>query len=205
MSIRCVTVKKYFVLFVFMLLLVGCQENKHIVPTDTTLVEALPETDPDPLNDSLNLEVKLRIESEQVKERVENIFRIVRAEAQSTGWTIHGELLDMCYCTESWNRLLLAVHSKEEEESISTFFDIDYWCMTRDPGLVTFDKFVVTSLNLGPRMTASVAYTVYSYDTYTPAEVDLVFEKGQWRIDNFHNYRYMINLKQSMRQFVARQ
>lgn len=199
------TIRKYYVLILFMLLLVGCQENKHIVPADTTLVEATPETDAEPLNDSLNLEVKLRIESEQVKERVQNIFRIVKAEAQSTGWTIHGELLDMCYCTESWNRLLLAVHRKEEEESISTFFDIDYWCMTREPSLVTFDQFVVTSLDLGPRMTASVAYTVCTNDTYTPAEVDLVFEKGQWRIDNFHNYRYMINLKHSMRQFLSRQ
>ena len=52
-------------------------------------------------------------------------------------------------------------------------------------------------------MRASVAYTVYGMETYTPAQVDLVFEKGRWVIDNFHNLRYMLDVRNSMKQFLA--
>ena len=202
MSIRRTYLRQVFISLFFLPFLMACN-NSNSVPTTAVQAADSVEAEPLPPNDSLELEVKLQMESEQVKTRVEDIFRIVKAEAQSNGWTVQGELLDMCYCTESWNRLLLAVHRKEEESAF-TFFDIDYWCMTREPCLVTFDQFVVTKLELGERMTASVAYTVCTNDTYTPAEVDLVFEKGQWRIDNFHNYRYMLNIRSCMRQFLNR-
>lgn len=151
--------------------------------------------------DTLYSEVQLRQEAEIVKERVEGIFKIVK-DSELSGYTGRGELLDRSYCSESWNRLLLAVHSKEEQ-TCTAFFDIDYWTMVREPGVVSFDEFVVTSLTIGEEMRATVAYTVYGLETYTPAQVDLVFEKGKWVIDNFHNLRYMLDVRSSMKKFLA--
>ena len=203
MSVRRNYLRIAVLLFGVMPWLMACQQNSTttiaIDSVDTLLHQQV-----SMLPDTINSEVRLQVESEHVKERVEGIFKIVKAEVLSNGGIITGELLDRCYCTESWNRLLLAVHRKEEQ-SFATFYNIDYWCMLREPDIVTFDQFVVTRLSLGERMTASVAYTVYGHDTYTPAEVDLVFEKGQWLIDNFHNYRYMINVRHSMKEFLALQ
>ena len=179
--------------------LMGCQDgNKQAVSEETnTAVVA----DTIVSTDTLYSEVQLKHEAEVVKDRVEGIFRIVKAN-ELNGCLSRGEILDRSYCSESWNRLLLAVHNKEEQ-SCTAFFDIDYWTMVREPGVVSFDEFVVTSLTIGEEMRATVAYTVYGLETYTPAQVDLVFEKGKWVIDNFHNLRYMLDVRSSMKKFLA--
>lgn len=188
------------VLFVIPFLLTGCQcshddsveSNSDFLIAENSSASA----------DSLNMEVMFKQESEAIKDRVEWIFSIVKSDYMSKGGVTSSELLDRCYCSESWNRLLLAVHCKEEETYV-TFFDIDYWAMVRDSGMINYDEFVVTDLTLGDEKRATVAYTVYGSDTYTPAKVDLVFEKGQWVIDNFYNLKYMLDVRKSMQRFLA--
>ena len=77
--------------------------------------------------------------------------------------------------------------------------------MTRYSGtLPSFDEFEVEYVDLlSPVKRASVAFTVYEDDTYTPARVDLVYEDGRWVIDNFHNLKYMIDVRSAMWNYVA--
>ena len=79
------------------------------------------------------------------------------------------------------------------------FFEVDYWTMTRDPGMVTFEDFEVTKLVMDEKeKSASVSFVVCEYNDDVPARVDLVYEDGRWVIDNFYDLRYMLNLRHCM-------
>jgi len=108
------------------------------------------------------------------------------------------------FCSKSWNKLLLAVRCKEEQSG-TLFFEINHWSMTRYSGvLLSFDEFEVEHVDLlSDVKRASVTFTVYEADTYTPARIDLVFEDGRWVIDNFHNLKYMIDVRNAMWNYVA--
>ena len=70
-------------------------------------------------------------------------------------------------------------------------------CMAGD--VVTFEEFEVKDLWMdGTQKRASVSFVVYNDDTYTPARIDLVYEDNRWLIDNFHNLRYMLDLRNCM-------
>ena len=45
-------------------------------------------------------------------------------------------------------------------------------------------------------------FTVFDMDSYTPARLELVYEDGQWKIDNFHHMKYMLDLRQSMYHYL---
>lgn len=185
-------------MLVIPLLLTGCHsrgEQQSLEQIDVAL-------DTSVVVDSLNPEMKLMRESAVIKDRVEGIYRIVKSYYMSNGGAVYNEILDKCYCSKAWNKLLMAVRCKEQETS-TLFFEVDYWAMTREPGFVSFDEFQVTDLTLGPEMRASVAFTVYELDTYTPARIDLVYEDGQWMIDNFYNQKYQLDVRRSMRYYLA--
>jgi hypothetical protein len=75
--------------------------------------------------------------------------------------------------------------------------------MTHYPVFVTFDDFEVTRVTISDdRKTASVDYVTYELDAYNPARIDLVFEDGRWVIDNFYDMRNMLNVRQSMRDYL---
>jgi hypothetical protein len=95
----------------------------------------------------------------------------------------------------------MAVRWKENLTG-ALFFESNYWSMTRDAGIVSFDEFEVTNIELEPQMMASVSFTVYEATTYVPARIDLVFEEGRWVIDNFHNLKYMTDFRESMWDFL---
>lgn len=181
------------------LVMVSCQSESN--PQAQNLSNELLGMDTVTVSDTLNTEVKMKMEAAVVKDRVEGIYKIVKSLYMAHGGVMENEILDRCYCSKSWNKLLMAVRKKEHQTN-TLFFDIDHWSMTRKPGMVTFDEFEVFSLNLGEEMTASVTFTVYENDTYTPAYVDLVYEDGRWVIDNFHDMKYMQDARQSMERYL---
>ena len=76
--------------------------------------------------------------------------------------------------------------------------------MTRYSGvIVNFDEFELTSMSLEPEKRATVDFTVYEADTYTPASIDLVYEDGRWVIDDFHNLKYMLDVRNCMWDFLV--
>lgn len=154
--------------------------------------------------DSLTSEMSEEAERGVVLNQVKNIYRLLRAEYMIRGGSYENELFDKVFCSKSWNNLLMTVRYKEEQTG-TLFFEIDHWAMTRYSGtLPSFDEFEVEYVDLlSPVKRASVAFTVYEDDTYTPARVDLVYEDGRWVIDNFHNLKYMIDVRSAMWNYVA--
>ena len=51
---------------------------------------------------------------------------------------------------------------------------------------------------------ATVAFTVYEQDTWEPAQIDLVFEDGEWKIDNFYQMKYRIDLRTAMWDYLEK-
>ena len=120
------------------------------------------------------------------------------------GGSCENELFDKAFCSKSWNKLLMAVHRKEEQTG-TLFFEINHWSMLRYSGVqLSFDEFEVEHVDLfSPVKRASVTFTVYEADTYTPARIDLIYEDGRWVIDNFHNLKYGIDVRNAMWNYLA--
>lgn len=180
-------------MFTLLLIFSGCQRGSNndktnqIVAKDTTKTII-----------QKNSEIQMEMERAIVLDRVKNIFRVVSEDQRSMSGFVMSGLCDRAFCSKSWNELMMAVQRKEYLTS-TLFFELDYWTMTRDPELVTFEEFEVTKLVMDEQgKSASVSFVVYEPDTYVPARVDLVFENGRWVIDNFYDLRYMLNLRHCM-------
>ena len=160
-------------------------------------------TDTTVLPDSVRSEMALQLEREAVLERVRNIYRLVKQETVYLGGSVDNDLLDKAFCTKSWNRLLMAVRCKEHNTN-SLFFEVNHWTMMYESDLVDFDEFEVKEcvINVGDERTAPVTFTVYASNTYSPARIDLVYEDGQWKIDNFYQMKYMMNIRSSMWRYL---
>jgi hypothetical protein len=153
----------------------------------------------------LTSEMALQVESGVVLEHVHNIFDLVRRESLNSGSNVDNDLFDKAYCSKSWNELLTAVRRKEFHTN-NMFFEINHWTMTYDTNLVRFDEFKVKYCYIGAddnERFASVDFTVFTSDTYMPARVDLIYEDGEWKIDNFHHLKYMMNMKERMWEYVS--
>ena len=156
------------------------------------------------LPDSVKTEMALKLEREAVLERVRTIYRVVKQECMYMGGSVDSDLLDLSFCSKSWNKLLMAVRSKEHNTG-TLFFEVNKWTMAYESGLVDFDEFEVSDLTIGPdnERTATVTFMVYDSDSYTPARIELVYEDGNWKIDNFYHLKYMLNMRLMMSQYLG--
>jgi len=153
--------------------------------------------------DHLASEMAIQVESGVVLEQVRNIYNLVKHESQNLGGNVDSDLLDKAYCSKSWNDLLMAVRRKEFQTN-NTFFEVNHWTMAYDTNQVSFDEFEVRYCYIGAdnERFASVDFTVYTPDTYMPARIDLVYEDGKWKIDNFHHMKYMMDMKECMWEYL---
>ena len=153
--------------------------------------------------DSVKSEMALQLEREALLERVRAMYTLVKHECIYLGGSVDNDMLDKSFCSKSWNKLLMAVRSKEHNTG-TLFFEVNKWTMTYDSDLVSFDEFEVQDLNMDTdEMTAVVNFTVYTPDTYTPARIELVYEDGNWKIDNFYHLKYGLNLRSQMWDYLG--
>lgn len=153
--------------------------------------------------DSVKSEMVLQLEREALLERVRAMYTLVKHECIYLGGSVDNDMLDKSFCSKSWNKLLMAVRSKEHNTG-TLFFEVNKWTMTYDSDLVSFDEFEVQDLNMDANeMTATVNFTVYASDTYTPARIELVYEDGNWKIDNFYHLKYGLNLRSQMWDYLG--
>lgn len=153
--------------------------------------------------DSVTSEMALQLEREALLERVRAMYTLVKHECIYLGGSVDNDMLDKSFCSKSWNKLLMAVRSKEHNTG-TLFFEVNKWTMTYDSDLVSFDEFEVQDLNMDANeMTATVNFTVYASDTYTPARIELVYEDGNWKIDNFYHLKYGLNLRSQMWDYLG--
>lgn len=183
------------------LLMAGCQANNGRSTDDGTAFSADSKNGATTVAQAPTSEMRLMTERGVVLERVKTIFSVVKAEYMKCGGIVRNDMFDRNYCSKSWNKLLLAVRGKEERTN-TLFFEIDYWALAREPGFVTFDDFEVTALAIDPQKFASVTFTVYDAESYTPGRVDLVYEDGRWVIDNFYDFKYMLDVRQSLHHYL---
>ena len=202
------SLRRLVCLFLIALLIDGCliwafnqlfgNRDSNVSDADQTVV-----TDSTTKLNYKSSEVALQVEGGVVLEQVRNIYNIVRHESMNYGSCVDNDLLDKAYCSKSWNRTLAAVRKKEFRTD-HLFFEINHWTMAYDTDLVNFDEFEVRNCYIGAdnERLASVFFTVYTPDTYIPARVDLVYEDGAWKIDNFYHLKYAMNLKECMWEFL---
>lgn len=153
--------------------------------------------------DSVKSEVALQLEREALLERVRAMYTLVKHECIYLGGSVDNDMLDKSFCSKSWNKLLMAVRSKEHNTG-TLFFEVNKWTMTYDSDLVSFDEFEVQDLNMDANeMTATVNFTVYASDTYTPARIELVYEDGNWKVDNFYHLKYGLNMRSQMWDYLG--
>ena len=153
--------------------------------------------------DSVKSEMALQLEREALLDRVRAMYTLVKHECIYLGGSVDNDMLDKSFCSKSWNKLLMAVRSKEHNTG-TLFFEVNKWTMTYDSDLVSFDEFEVQDLNMDANeMTATVNFTVYASDTYTPARIELVYEDGNWKIDNFYHLKYGLNLRSQMWDYLG--
>ena len=154
-------------------------------------------------SDSILSEMALAIERQVVLERVKCIYGLIKQETTYLGGSVDNDWLDKAFCSKRWNDLLMAVRRKEFQTN-SLFFEVNRWTMAYDSNLISFDEFEVADCFIGSNedKMASVNFTVYTSDSYTPVRVELVYEDGQWKIDNFYHLKYMLNLRESMYQYL---
>lgn len=151
---------------------------------------------------TMSSEMRLSVERQLVLQRVKDIYSVVKQDYTCHGGVFDSDLFDRAFCSKSWNNLLMQVRGKEAQTN-TLFYEINPWSMTLYSGvIVSFEEFEVNNVTLDPEMRASVSFTVYENDTYTPARVDLVYEDGRWVIDNFHNLKYMMNVRTCMSQYL---
>ena len=155
-------------------------------------------------SDSVLSEMALSIERQVVLERVKCIYGLIKQENTYLGGSVENDWLDKAFCSKRWNDLLMAVRRREFQTN-TLFFEVNRWTMAYDSDLISFDEFEVADCFIGSNedKTAAVNFTVYTPDSYTPVRVELVYEDGQWKIDNFYHLKYMLNLRQSMYEYLG--
>ena len=187
--------------FVSSVSLSSCQNTSSEVQDNYDYTQFI-STDSPSLSDTLTTEISAEVERGVVLERVQNIYSLIKQECTYMGGSTDSDLLDKAFCSESWNQLLMAVR-RQEYLTNTLFFEVNHWTMSHDTELVNFDEFQVRNLVISEdEKRAQVDFTVYEPDNYIPARIELVFEDGQWKIDNFYHLKYMFNLRERMWEFL---
>lgn len=156
-------------------------------------------------SDTVSTEMNIEVQQGVILERVKDIYSMIRSDYMSHGGSFENELYDLAFCSKSWNRLMMRVHKKEFDTG-TLFYEINHWSMAQSSGIMPFfDEFEIRYINMRSRVKrAVVSFTVYEDYTYTPARVELVYEDNQWKIDNFYNMKYRLNVRTAMWNYIHR-
>ena len=183
------------------LMLAGCQGSSKGTPDCCDSTQIL-KVDTMLTSDTLISEVSTMMERGAVLARVQTIYSLIKQECTYLGGSTDNDLLDKAFCTKSWNQLLMAVR-RQEYLTNTLFFEVNHWTMSHDTDLVNFEEFEVRNIAFTDgEKRAQVDFTVYEDKNYTPARIELVYEDGQWKIDNFYHLKYMFNMRERMWEYL---
>ena len=110
--------------------------------------------------------------------------------------------LDERYCSQDWNRMVESVLEKDRKDKVEFgFFDADYWVMGQDWGDLTPQNIQVT---VQDDSHATVTFEMDGTGSdMKQVQLDMVYEQGSWRIDNFIDRKHSLDWKQSMREYLG--
>ena len=136
-------------------------------------------------------------DSQQVKQRVEAIYKTVFSTYNRTNDYTSIPDFDSRFCSKAWNDNKKKVE-KIQEQGDEPFFDADYWVMGQDfsNDLHITDVKVVNISNTE----ATVNMKVHNFGHATPVTLKIVFERGDWYIDNIMSEG--MDLKEDMKEYI---
>ena len=85
------------------------------------------------------------------------------------------------------------------------FFDADYWVMGQDfdtQNLHASDFYLEKILMEDKPWEAAVTLKLHNYGEI-PVRVNLIYEGGEWKVDDLTDIRYDLDWKQSMKEYLA--
>ena len=94
--------------------------------------------------------------------------------------------LDETYCSDEWQDIVEDVENNDlrNHQGEVGFFDWNYWTQAQDSGNMSVSNLKVTELTVD---SATVEMILHNLGTKTPMQLRLIFEDGEWVIDDFIN------------------
>lgn len=130
--------------------------------------------------------------ADALKARVEAIYADVtsvynKCNEQGDGLNlkpITDAQFDKKYCSDNWNSLLeeVAAIDNANPEGEMGFFDADYWIMGQDFADLSVSDVKVKQIEGNDAM---VVFNLHNSGNVTRVKLDMVFERGDWFIDDF--------------------
>lgn len=121
-----------------------------------------------------------KLTEEMITKRVEEIYNayINSDEDERT--------LDETYCSDEWQDIVEDVENNDlrNHQGEVGFFDWNYWTQAQDSGNMSVSNLKVTELTVD---SATVEMILHNLGTKTPMQLRLIFEDGEWVIDDFIN------------------
>lgn len=109
---------------------------------------------------------------------------------------------DSLYCSADWNRWIARVDSDSRQNGGIGFMEADYWIMGQD-----WDELSVSDINV-TSMTDSIAtveLNLHNLGNVIPVRLDMIFENGAWKIDNFMDVKNDFDWKTRMKEYLTQE
>ena len=186
--------KKVILLCSVVFALASCNSGKGSAPI-------IPSIDDDVvLTDSTDTDTLVHADPTVIEERVKYIYEAVRrAFPEIHDISPSTDSLDMAFCSSQWQAIVAMVNTKDAESLGGTgFFESDYWIMGQD-----WDKISVSNVkaNLKDDTHADVTFDLHNITT-TKVKLQMVFERGEWMVDNFINLTNNFDWKKGMTKYM---
>ena len=167
-------------------------KSMNIIPvgeeaTDTTITNEVPRDMTSP---------------EIIEERVRTIYKAVAAAyPEINDISPSNDSLDFAFCTGQWQTLVEMVNEKDASNmGRSGFFKADYWIMGQDWGRISASNI---KANVKNDTHADVTLTLHNLSDIR-VKLEMIFERGEWLIDNFIDQSHNKNWKQSMIKYLEK-
>ena len=137
---------------------------------------------------------------ELISNRVIAIYdAVAKAYPDVRDITPSNDSLDLAYCSNQWQPLVAMVSAKDAEEmGVDHFFDADYWVMGQDWGKISVSDIKV---NIQDNGHADVDLILHNLSD-TKLKLEMVFERGEWLIDNFIDQTNGVDWKKNMTKYL---
>ena len=138
-------------------------------------------------------------------ETVQEVYEAVGQAYSSEDWQTQSNELDKKFCSKDWNATVKAVIEKDNQNPDEMgFFDADYWVMGQDFS----KKIYATDLNLEKLLMddtpweAAVTLKLHNFSEI-PVRVNLIYEGGEWKVDDLTDLSNDLDWKKSMKEYLA--
>lgn len=138
-------------------------------------------------------------------ETVQEVYEAVGQAYSSEDWQTQSNELDKKFCSKDWNATVKSVIEKDNQTPDEMgFFVADYWVMGQDFS----KKIYATDLNLEKLLMddtpweAAVTLKLHNFSEI-PVRVNLIYEGGEWKVDDLTDLSNDLDWKKSMKEYLA--